>query len=141
MHIVFSTKHRTPWISGEAAQRLYPYVGGIVRGEKGSLLEIGGVEDHVHLLIRWRPDKSVSDLMRAVKAKSSLWIQQTFANLAQFAWQEGYSVFSVSKSRENAVRTYIVNQHAHHATEDFKSELVRFLLAHGIEYDERYIFD
>lgn len=97
MHIVFSTKHRERWIAGEVAERLYPYMGGIIRSEKGSLLEIGGVADHVHLLIRWRPDESVSSLMRIVKSRSSLWIHQTFAALTPFAWQEGYSAFSVSK--------------------------------------------
>ncbi|MCC6907363.1 MAG: IS200/IS605 family transposase [Phycisphaerales bacterium] len=141
MHIVFSTKNREPWIASEVAERLYPYMGGIIRGEKGSLLEIGGVADHIHLLIRWRPDESVSNLMRTLKSKSSLWIHQTFADLAPFAWQEGYSAFSVSKSQENAVRAYILNQPQHHAREDFKTELIRFLCAHEIEYDKRYVFD
>jgi putative transposase len=140
-HIVFSTKHRHPWLTAEIAPRLYPYIGGIVRAEQGTLYDIGGVEDHVHLYLRWRTDGSVSDLMRTVKARSSKWMHDTFPALDVFAWQEGYSVFSVSKSREGAVKQYIAAQPEHHTKEDFKSELLRLLKAHGIEFDERYVFD
>jgi REP element-mobilizing transposase RayT len=121
--------------------RLYSYIGGIVRAEKGMLYDIGGVEDHVHLHLRWRPDGTVSDLMRTVKARSSKWIHDTFPNLSKFAWQEGYSVFSVSKSQEPAVKKYIASQAEHHKKEDFKAELLKLLHAHGIEFDERYVFD
>ncbi len=93
------------------------------------------------MYLRWRPDKPVSDLLRTVKARSSLWMHQTFPALGAFAWQEGYSVFSVSKSLEAAVKKYIANQAEHHTKEDFKSELLRLLRAHGIEFDERYVFD
>jgi putative transposase len=116
-------------------------MGEIVRAEKGVLYDIGGVEDHVHLYLRWRPDGSVSDLMRTVKALSSKWVHDAFPNLAAFAWQEGYSVFSVSKSQEEAVKKYIAGQAEHHKKEDFKSELLRILRAHGVEFDERYVFD
>ena len=141
LHIVFSTKHREPWITLDIADRLYPYIGGIVRAENGVLYDIGGVEDHVHLYLRWRPDAAVSDLMRTVKARSSKWVHDTFTNFAAFAWQEGYSVFSVSRSQEEAVKKYIESQIEHHKKEDFKSELLRLLRAHGIEFDERYVFE
>ena len=141
LHIVTSTKGRSPWISTAVATRLYPYIGGIVRAEKGVLYEIGGVEDHVHMYLRWRPDGRVSDLMRTVKAGSSKWIHDTFPGLAAFAWQEGYSVFSVSKSQEHALRWYIKGQAEHHKTEDFKSELLLALRVQGIEFDETYVFD
>ena len=136
-----STKGRAPWISTAVAERLYPYIGGIVRSEKGVLFEIGGVEDHVHMYLRWRPDGAVSDLMRKVKSGSSRWIHSTFPELAAFAWQEGYSVFSVSKSQEEVLKRYIEGQAAHHKTEDFKAELLRTLRAHGVEFDEKYVFD
>jgi len=140
-HIVFSTKGRTPWITPEIANRLYPYIGGIVRAEKGVLYDIGGIEDHVHIYLRWRPDGSASDLMRTVKARSSKWVHDTIPNLAAFAWQEGYSIFSVSNSQEEAVRKYIATQAEHHKREDFKSELRRLIGAHGVEFDEKYVFD
>jgi REP element-mobilizing transposase RayT len=141
LHIVFSTKYRHAWITDEIADRLYAYIGGIVRGEGGTLFDIGGTEDHVHLYLRWRPDRTVSDLMRATKSKSSGWIHQTFTGLRDFAWQEGYSVFTVSKSQEPAVKQYIACQREHHEKEDFRSELLRMLRAHEIEFDERYVFD
>ena len=128
LHTVFSTKHREPWIASDLADRLYPYIGGIVRAEKGVLYDIGGVPDYVHMYLRWRPDESLSNLMRTVKARSSRRIHDTCSALAAFAWQEGYSAFSVSKSQEEAVKTYIAGQAAHHAKEDFRSELLRMLL-------------
>jgi putative transposase len=141
LHVVFSTKSRNPWIATEVAQRLYPYIGGIIRAEKGVLYDIGGVEDHIHMYLRWRPDGSVSDLMRTVKSRSSKWVHDTFPALREFAWQEGYSVFSVSKSQEKAVKKYIAGQAEHHKKQDFKSELLRILRAHEVEFDERYVFD
>jgi putative transposase len=141
LHVVFSTKHREPWITPDFAERLYPYLGGIVRAEKGLLYHIGGVADHVHLYLRWRPDATVSDLLRTVKARASLWVHQTFPRPGAFAWQEGYSAFSVSKSQEEAVKTYIAGQAEHHQKEDFNTELLRLLRAHGVDFDERYVFD
>jgi REP-associated tyrosine transposase len=141
LHVVFSTKGRAPWITAEVAERLFPYIGGIVRAEKGVLYDIGGVEDHVHLYLHWRSDGSVSGLMRTVKARSSKWIHDTFPKLAAFAWQEGYSVFSVSKSQEGVVKKYIAGQAEHHKKGDFKSELLRIFRAHGVELDEKYVFD
>jgi putative transposase len=141
LHVVFSTKHREPWISNDIALRLYSYMGGIVRAQRGVLYEIGGIEDHVHMYIRWRPDSSISDLMRDVKARSSGWVHDTFPTLRGFAWQEGYSVFSVSMSQDANVKNYIISQAEHHKKEDFKSELLRLLRAHGIEFEERYVFD
>lgn len=141
LHVVFQHQAAPAVDYARLDGPLYPYVGGIVRAEKGVRYDIGGIEDHVHLYLRWRPDGAVSDLMRTAKARSSLWVHQTFPKLGDFAWQEGYAVFSVSKSREGAVKSYIAGQREHHRKEDFKSELLRLLRAHGIEFDERYVFD
>jgi REP element-mobilizing transposase RayT len=140
-HVVFSTKHRHPWISQELEHRLHPYIGGILRAEKAALYSIGGIEDHVHLYMRYRPDTCLSDLMRIVKSRSSLWIHETFPSLGDFTWQEGYWAFSVEKSGEAALKNYIASQHEHHHGEDFKSEIRRMLTAADIEFDERYLFD
>ena len=141
LHVVFSTKGRRPWIAGDVAERLYPYIGGIVRAERGVLYDIGGVEDHLHMYLRCRTDGAVSDRMRTVKARTSKWVHDTFPQLGAFAWQEGYSVFSVSKSQEEIVKKYIARQAEHHKREDFKSELLRILRAHGVDFDEKYVFD
>jgi REP element-mobilizing transposase RayT len=141
VHVVFSPKLRQPWITTEVAERLYLYLGGIVRARNGVLYGIGGVEDHVHIYMRWRPDASVADLSRAVKVGWSKWVHETFPKLSGFAWQEGYAVFSVSKSQEQVVKNYIAGHVEHHKKETFKSELLRLLRLHGIEFDERYVFE
>ena len=140
-HIVFGTERRGPWIRPDVAERLYPYMGGFVRAEKGVLYDIGGIEDHVHMYLRWRPDATVSDLMRTVKSKSSKFVHATFPDLGKFDWQDGYSVFTVSKSREKWLKEYIAGQAEHHKKEDFKGELLRFLRAYEIEFKEKYVFD
>jgi putative transposase len=81
-HLVFSTKHRTPWISPDIAARLYPYLGGILRAQSGTLYSIGGMPDHLHLYIQYRTDDSLSNLLRTLKARSSLWLHETFPTLA-----------------------------------------------------------
>ena len=141
LHFVFSTKQRSRMITADLQSRLYAYIGGIVRDEKGALYEIGGMPDHVHLLIRWRTDESVATLMRNVKSHSSLWVHQTFPTMSAFAWQEGYGVFSVSESQIEMVHNYIRNQEHHHHVTTFEEEFVAFLKAHNVEYDERYIWN
>ena len=140
-HVVFSTKQREPLITLEVAERLYPFIGGIVKDERGSLLDINGIEDHVHLLIRWRPDQSVSGLMRHVKARSSGWVHTTFPRLREFRWQEGYGAFTVSKSGEAAVKAYIERQHEHHRVFDFKTEYLKLLEMHGVRCEPGDVFD
>jgi len=98
-HIVFSTHGRSPWLTEEIRPRLLDYLGGAVRNRGGVLLAAGGVEDHVHLLISWRADETVSVLMREIKSRSSRWIHETFPQHADFRWQEGYAAFSVSQSQ------------------------------------------
>jgi REP element-mobilizing transposase RayT len=84
---------------------------------------------------------AVADLLRDVKAGSSKWVHDTFPDMRDFAWQGGYSAFTVSASQSNRVKTYIETQEEHHRKEDFKTAFVRLLNAHDIEYDERYIWD
>lgn len=138
-HAVFSTKDRKTWLKPQITADLYQYMGGIVRDMKGKLLAVGGVEDHVHLYFRWRTDEAISNLMREVKAGSSEWIHKHFSKLKGFAWQEGYSIFSVSKSREKSVKTYIANQMEHHRRRDFRSELMELLKKHEIIFEEKYL--
>ena len=137
LHIVFSTKHREPLITDAIRERLYGYIGGIVRAEQGALHAIGGVEDHVHLLVRWRADAPISDLMRTLKSRSTKWVKSEFGSA--FAWQEGYAAFSVSKSQEDVVRGYIAKQAEHHRVVGFREELIKLLDAHGVEFDARWI--
>lgn len=138
-HVVFSTKDRLPRIQEHASERLYEYIGGIVRAGGGILLEIGGMPDHVHLLMKLKADTPVATTVRLIKANSSRWMTQNFCADDRFEWQTGYGVFSVSASKAGDVRRYIRNQREHHSRVPFKRELVSLLEKHGIEYDERYL--
>ena len=138
-HIVFSTKNRMPAIHDALREPLYEYIGGIIRGEGGTLLQIGGVPDHVHLLVKTKADMAISEMVGRIKAGSSKWHNQKNSRENRFEWQTGYGAFSVSESQMSKVRKYIQTQEAHHAQTSFKDELIALLKKHGIEYDERYL--
>ncbi|MBX2992412.1 MAG: IS200/IS605 family transposase [Bacteroidetes bacterium] len=140
-HIVFSTKHRQPVMTSDLRERLFPYIGGIFRELEGSALLINGVADHVHVLAFLPAKRALSDIMRDVKANSSGWVHKQFPQQKNFAWQTGYGAFSVSKSNLEVVKNYIANQEEHHRRKTFQEEYVGLLKKHGIEYDERYIWD
>lgn len=138
-HIVFSTKNRLPLIGKSERDPLYQYIGGIVRTERGALLEIGGMPDHVHLLVRFKPDYPVPAAVRTIKANSSRWWNARHGHDGRFEWQAGYGVFSVSESQVPRVRRYIQTQEEHHARVSFRDELVELLNRHRIAFDERYL--
>ncbi len=138
-HIIYSTKGRVPMISAEFSPRLYSYIGGIAREMGAVLLEAGGVEDHVHLLVRYPPRIAVADLVRVVKTNSSGWAGEVFD--PAFAWQGGCAAFSVSESGVEEVRGYILRQEEHHRTVSFKDEVRAFLRKQGIDFDERYFWE
>jgi len=140
-HLVFSTKNREPLIRADWAPRLYQYVGGIARAQGACLIAAGGMADHVHLLLSLGKMNAVADLVRDVKSNSSRWVHETFTNLQGFAWQAGYGAFAVSYSKIDEVKRYIAGQEEHHRVRSFKEEFVAFLERHGIEYDERYVWE
>ena len=139
-HIVFGTKRREPLVSATLCKDLYAYIGGIIRAHKSALVEIGGMPDHVHLVVRTRPDISVSELVRLVKANSSKWANERGGSTGRFAWQEGYGAFSVSFSQLPALREYVRNQAEHRRTRTFEEEYVEFLRRHEIEFDEAHLW-
>lgn len=139
-HLIFSTKHRQPLITPDIRPRLYEYLGGSVRGERGILYAAGGMPDHIHLLVRWRTDVAIADLLRKIKGGSSLWVHETLG-VQDFAWQEGYAAFSVSQSGVEDVKAYLARQEEHHRRRTFKEEYIEFLDRHEVEYDLRYVFD
>jgi putative transposase len=131
VHVIFSTKDRRRFIDAELAARLHPYLGGICRDLECKGLAIGGVEDHVHMLISYPAKYSISDLMREIKANSSKWVHETFSERQAFAWQPGYAAFSVSKSVEPAVIEYIDTQEENHRKLTLQEEMAIFLERHG----------
>src|SRR6476619_1737958 len=115
-HLIWSTKGRRRLILPEVQPRLYSYLGAITDNHSGKLLEIGGMADHVHLLIELSSLDKFSHFVRDLKAASSLWIHKNFPDLTEFAWQEGYGSFTVSYSALEQVQKYIQNQNQHHYT-------------------------
>lgn len=140
MHVVFSTKNRVPMIDAEIADRLYPYCGGILRDHKCTLLQAGGIADHIHLLVSLSREMSLSELVRLVKSNSSAWVRREFPARKSFAWQAGYGAFSVSHSQLDVVREYIVQQARHHQRQTFQDEFRKLLQSHGLTWDENYVW-
>ena len=140
-HITFSTKHRRPWIKPDLQERLWPYLGGIARENEMTALKVGGTADHVHILLKTPPKIAPSKAVQLIKGGSSKWIHETFPALHEFAWQDGYGAFSVSKSKVPDVERYIDGQFEHHRTRTFQEEFLEFLERHDVEYDECYVWD
>ncbi|MFN0195442.1 MAG: IS200/IS605 family transposase [Planctomycetaceae bacterium] len=140
-HVIFSTKYRHPLILDTFREELYKYIGGAIRGLKGHLIEIGGIEDHVHLLANFSPTLAVADVIRDIKANASRWLNDRGEISSKFEWQKGYAAFTVSFSQRGEVRRYIRNQKEHHRIRTFKEEYTEFLKRHDIEFDEQCLFE
>ena len=139
-HLIFSTRNRTAWINDEIEQRVWEYIGGIARQNKMTALQVGGIEDHLHVLVMAPPVFSPGKIAQLIKGGSSLWIHTEYPALRNFAWQDGYGAFTVSRSNLPDVVRYIQHQREHHRKRTFQEEYLEFLLKHGIEYDERYVW-
>ena len=139
-HMVFSTKDRVGLITPDLEPRLYSFMGGILRDLRCSLIAINGMPDHVHLLARYPADLAHSDMLRHVKSRSSKWAHETYPSLRDVGWQEGYGGFTVSKSGVGRVEEYIAGQKERHAKQDYRSEFLGLLQAHGMEFDEAEVF-
>jgi len=137
-HLVFSTYRRIPSIHDSWITRLHEYLGGTVKGLGGTPQGVGGIADHVHLLVALKATHCLSDFMRDLKKASSQWAHEEIRDRS-FAWQEGYSAFTVSATARDAVKVYIGNQAEHHRVKSFRSELIEMFTRAGIEFDERYL--
>ena len=135
-HLIFATKNRAPFIAREWATALHEYIGGIVRGLDGHSQGVGGVCDHVHLLISLKPTHCISHFMRELKKNSCAWAREKDPF---FQWQEGYAAFSVSASMRDTVHRYIAAQEEHHRKKTFLEELVEFFQKSQVPYDGRYL--
>ena len=140
-HFVFGTKRREPWIRIEAQERIWAYMAGIARNLEYTLLSIGGMEDHVHLLIGLPATVTVSEALKRIKGGSSGWVKENIPGCQAFGWQDGYAAFSVSKSQIGEVEQYIRKQREHHQVKSFQEEYRAFLDRHGIGYAEKYLWD
>jgi REP element-mobilizing transposase RayT len=132
LHIVFSTKYREPSITLDIRDRFYRFIGGVVRDERGFLDAIGGMPDHLHMLVGWRTSPGVASLLQAVKSRSSGWLHENFADKKNFRWKNGYSVFSVRESQREKVKNYIENQEENRKRRSYQQELEALLIARGL---------
>lgn len=123
VHAVWSTNNRTPYLVKTVRHRLYDQMNRVISDCRGVLHEIGGVEDHVHLLIEMPKDKALSDLIQTVKASATHWLKSHSGNqFRDFEWQTGFGGFTVSLSRMESVKHYIQNQEEHHREGTFDDE-------------------
>jgi putative transposase len=142
IHLVFSTKNRQRLIHESIAPELYAYMASVLHDECRSPAKIiGGVEDHVHVLLNLSRTHSLAGVVEKAKTSTSKWMKIKGPDLREFAWQTGYGAFSVSRSNISAVAQYIASQKEHHSKSDFKEEFRGLLLKHEIKYDEGYVWD
>jgi putative transposase len=142
VHTVFSTKERRPFLRDPALRdELQRYLGGIVAHLDCQPIIVGGVEDHVHLLCALSRTCEPAELVKEVKRGSSLWLKTKDADLHDFAWQNGYGMFSIGFSQIEAVRNYIAGQEEHHRKISFQDEFRQLLHRYDIAFDERYVWD
>ena len=137
-HIVFGVKNRHPVMDKMWRARLHDYLGGTIRGLSCIPQGVGGVADHIHILMGLRSTHCLADVMRELKKSSSAWVHQEIKN-KNFVWQEGYAAFTVSATARDGVLTYIANQEEHHRTKSSTEEFVEMLKMAGVEYDPKYL--
>lgn len=141
IHLVFSTKHREPWLTPTIETELHPYLATLFKSCDSPALIINGDRDHIHELFTLARTWTVADVVEEVKKRSSKWLKTKDAKLQAFQWQAGYGALSVSQSLVEQVRRYITNQKAHHRQQPFQDEYRALLQKYGIEFDEKYVWD
>ena len=141
IHIVFSTKHRVPFIQAPFEQELHGYLGGICNNMECNPIKIGGYTDHIHMLCMLSKKIALMKLLEEVKSHSSKWMKTKDESLKSFYWQDGYGAFSVNSVEVDKVTKYINNQHEHHKEITFQDEYRAILKKYKVRYDERYVWD
>ncbi|WP_264531740.1 IS200/IS605 family transposase [Flavobacterium sp. N502540] len=141
IHIVFTVKGRQNLISKNWKDELYKYMTGIISNKGQKLIAINGMPDHIHILVGLKPDKSISDLVRDIKANSSKFINDKKWINGKFEWQNGFGAFSYSHSHLANIIRYIENQEEHHKAKTFKEEYIGFLESFNVDFKNEYLFD
>jgi REP element-mobilizing transposase RayT len=141
LHIIFGVKWRKCLIKPDWESEIFKYISAFLKNNDLQLIQINGMPDHIHILIRIRPSTNISDLIREVKKSSNKFINSRFMLESKFEWQGGYGVFSVSESSLDIVRRYIQNQKTHHKDRKFKEEYKLLLDKHKVDYKEEFLFD
>lgn len=140
VHLVFSTKNRTPYLQDDLANVMHAYLGAVLRDLECPALSINGMSDHVHILFNLSRTESVAGVVKRIKSSSSAWIKKKSVQLDAFQWQSGYGAFSIGQSQLDDLRSYIERQQEHHKTRTFEDEFRAILTKYGLEWDERYVW-
>ncbi len=140
-HFVFSTKQRKPTLTPDFRLEMFDYLEAAIHDLGGTVFEIGGWIEHVHLLVKLTTSHRLSDFMRELKCNSSKHFNDQHRSILKFGWQDGYGAFTVGKSQVAAVRRYIRNQEQHHSKQTFEEEYLQLLVASDAEFDERFLWD
>jgi REP element-mobilizing transposase RayT len=141
LHVIFSVKGRQNLIQKNWMEELHKYICGIVKVKEQKIYAIGGVADHIHLLVSIKPNIALSDLVRDIKANSSKWINEKGFVKGKFQWQEGFGAFSYAQSQLDTVIAYINNQEQHHLKKTFRDEYMELLQKFNVKYDDKYLFE
>jgi REP element-mobilizing transposase RayT len=141
LHMIFSTKNREPWLDRDVRPRMHAYLATICRDLGGEIVHVGGVADHVHIITTLPRTLSQAQLVETIKKASSKWIKALDTRYRGFFWQRGYGAFSVSPSQLDSVLEYVDNQQGHHRGRTFQEEYRELLRKHGVDFDERYVWD
>lgn len=143
VHLVYSTKHRAAYLTQpELRSELYAYKASILKNNVDSpTILIGGMPDHVHILCLLSRKYAIKDIVEEAKTESTKWLKRQSPSLADFHWQSGYGIFSVSESNIEQVKLYIANQEEHHRQMSFQEEFRLLCQRHGIHLDERYAWE
>ena len=141
IQVIFSVKGRENLLNAEIRTEVFKYISGIITEKGSKSLIVNGYNDHIHCLISLKPSVSISDLVRDIKNNSSRFINEKKYFKHKFNWQDGYGVFSYSKSQLNKVYNYILNQEKHHKLKTFKEEYIELLEKFEIEYKNEYLFE
>ena len=138
---VFAVKYREAIITNACKSKILSVIGTLINETGCKTIIVNGMEDHVHCLLSLKPTVSISELMKIVKGRSSKYINDHHLTKSRFEWQEGYGVFSYSRSHIDAVYKYIANQEEHHKKQNFKDEYLTFLNKFNVKFDERHVFE
>ncbi|EEF60323.1 IS200/IS605 family transposase [Pedosphaera parvula] len=141
VHLIFSTKDRSPVLTPEISIQLYPYAATVLRDMGCPALQVGGHTDHLHLLFGLSRTLSIAETVEHIKTTSSKWLKTKSPALSHFHWQLGYGSFSIGSSQADDVIKYITNQSEHHRKMTFQEEYRKFLERYQVPYDERYVWD
>lgn len=140
LHLVFAVKNRNALILPHWKNRVYAYIAQALRDGDHYPIIIGGMPDHVHILLGYSGKEALPDMVRRVKVGCTKFINEQRITPFKFEWQKGYGCFSYSHSHLPQVIKYIENQEQHHSKQSVVAEMKRMLNAFDVVYDESYIF-